>query len=145
MARAQALLDCGGTVDGKRLMSEAGGRRALEVQTDGRDLVLGMPVRFGMGYGLGGDFMPLLPGACFRGGWGDSLVLIDQDARTTCAFVMNRMVSTLMGDPRTLGLGAAVATALAGRAATARSTVRGRGQTHRQPVAPSRHVANRRR
>jgi CubicO group peptidase (beta-lactamase class C family) len=117
VARAQALLACGGELDGKRLMSEAGCRRALEAQTDGLDLVLGMPVRFGMGYGLGGEAMPLPPGGCFWGGWGGSLILVDQDARTTWAFVMNRMVSTLMGDPRTLGLGMAVATALAGPAA----------------------------
>jgi CubicO group peptidase (beta-lactamase class C family) len=70
-----------------------------------------------MGYGLGGEAMPLPPGGCFWGGWGGSLILVDQDARTTWAFVMNRMVSTLMGDPRTLGLGMAVATALAGPAA----------------------------
>jgi CubicO group peptidase (beta-lactamase class C family) len=117
VARVQALLACGGELDGRRLMSEAGARRALEVQTDGPDLVLGMPVRFGMGYGLGGDMMPLPPGACFWGGWGGSLILVDLDSRTSYAFVMNRMVSTLMGDPRTLGIGAAVATALATRAA----------------------------
>lgn len=117
VARAQALLACGGELDGKRLMSEAGARRALEVQTDGKDLVLGMPTRFGMGYGLSQPMMPLPPGAAFWGGWGGSLILADLDARTTYAFVMNRMVSTLMGDPRTLGLGMAVATALASRAA----------------------------
>lgn len=114
VARAQALLACGGELDGKRLMSEAGARRALELQIDGTDLVLGMPTRFGMGYGLGGGMMPLPPGACFWGGWGGSVIIVDLDARTTYAFVMNRMVSTLMGDPRTLGLGMAVATALAG-------------------------------
>ena len=117
VARAQALLACGGELDGKRLMSEAGARRALEVQTDGPDLVLGMPARFGMGYGLSQPMMPLPPGAAFWGGWGGSLILADLDARTTYAFVMNRMVSTLMGDPRTLGIGMAVATAFGGRAA----------------------------
>lgn len=116
VARAQALLACGGELDGKRLMSEAGARRALELQIEGTDLVLGMPTRFGMGYGLGGAMMPLPPSACFWGGWGGSVILVDLDARTTFSFVMNRMVSTLMGDPRTLGLGMAVASSLAQRA-----------------------------
>ncbi|TVS14329.1 MAG: class A beta-lactamase-related serine hydrolase [Gammaproteobacteria bacterium] len=117
VARAQALLACGGELDGKRIMSEAGARRALDAQITGVDLVLNMPTRFGMGYGLSQEMMPLPPGAAFWGGWGGSLIIADLDARTTYAFVMNRMVSTLMGDPRTLGLGVAVATALAGRAA----------------------------
>lgn len=115
VARAQALLACGGELDGKRLMSEAGARRALEEQIQGTDLVLGLPTRYGMGYGLSQTMMPLPPGAAFWGGWGGSLVIADLDARTTYAFVMNRMVSTLMGDPRTMGLGAAVAMALAAR------------------------------
>lgn len=117
VARAQALLACGGELDGKRLFSEAGARRALEQQIDGKDLVLEMPTRFGMGYGLSQPMMPLPPGAAFWGGWGGSLILADLDARTTYAFVMNRMVTTLMGDPRTMGIGMAVATALASRAA----------------------------
>ncbi|HSG90464.1 MAG TPA: serine hydrolase domain-containing protein [Pseudomonadales bacterium] len=117
VARAQALLACGGEVDGKRLMSEAGCRRALELQIEGTDLVLGTPTRFGMGYGLGGGMLPLPAGACYWGGWGGSLIIVDQDARTTYAYVMNRMVSTLMGDPRTLGLSVAVAGALAAQAA----------------------------
>lgn len=37
------------------------------------------------------------------------------DARSTYAFVMNRMVSTLMGDPRSTGLDTAIAMALAAR------------------------------
>lgn len=115
VARAQALLACGGELDGKRLMSEAGARRALEEQIQGNDLVLGLPTRYGMGYGLSQTMMPLPAGAAFWGGWGGSLVIADLDARSTYAFVMNRMVSTLMGDPRTMGLGAAIAMALAAR------------------------------
>lgn len=115
VARAQALLACGGELDGKRLMSEAGARRVLEEQIQGTDLVLGLPTRYGMGYGLSQTMMPLPPGAAFWGGWGGSLIIADLDSRTTYAFVMNRMVSTLMGDPRTMSLGAAVAMALAAR------------------------------
>lgn len=115
VALIQALVANGGTVGGKRILSEAGARRALEVVVEGRDLVLGMPAKFGMGYGLSTPEMPLgpNPNTIFWGGWGGSIIVLDLDARTTYAFVMNRMVSTLMGDPRTLRLGMAVAGALA--------------------------------
>ncbi|MEE3109477.1 MAG: serine hydrolase, partial [Pseudomonadota bacterium] len=107
VARAQAVLACGGALDGKRILSEAGCRRALESQISGVDLVLNNPVNFGMGYGLANPNMPLPPGMCYWGGWGGSLILVDQDRRVTVSFVMNRMVSTLMGDPHTLGIMAA--------------------------------------
>ena len=106
----------GGEVGGKRLLSEAGARRALELVVEGDDLVLGLPTRYGMGYGLNNPAAPLgpNPNTIYWGGWGGSLIVVDLDARTTWSFVMNRMVSTLMGDPRTLRLGMAVAGALAG-------------------------------
>ena len=107
VARAQAVLACGGALDGKRILSEAGCRRALESQISGVDLVLNNPINFGMGYGLANPNMPLPPSMCYWGGWGGSLILVDQDRRITVSFVMNRMVSTLMGDPRTLGIMAA--------------------------------------
>ena len=44
---------------GKRFMSEAGCRKALELQIEGSDLVLGVPARFGLGFGLDGGVMPL--------------------------------------------------------------------------------------
>ena len=115
VALAQAVVANGGTVGGKRIMSEAGVRRALELVVEGDDLVLGVPSRFGMGYGLNNPAAPIGPNAdtIFWGGWGGSLIVVDLEARSTFSFVMNRMVSTLMGDPRTLRLGAAVAGAIA--------------------------------
>ena len=52
IARIHAALACGGAVDGVRLMSEAGVRRALEEQTDGPDQVLMVRLRHGLGFGL---------------------------------------------------------------------------------------------
>ena len=116
VARVQSLLACGGELDGRRLLSEAGARRALEVVVEGQDLVLGMPTRYGMGYGRPLPHMPLGPNedTVFWGGWGGSLVVVDLEARTCWSYVMNRMVATLMGDPRTVRLGAAVLGSLAG-------------------------------
>jgi CubicO group peptidase (beta-lactamase class C family) len=97
------------------LLSEAGCRRALEEQSNGMDLVLGVPIRFGMGYGLMSDLLPLSPNpnACFWGGWGGSLVLVDLDARTVITYVMNRMGLGTLGDVRGLAIADAAYTALA--------------------------------
>ena len=101
VARVQAILANGGVMGGKRFLSEAGCRRALELQIEGTDMVLDLPVRFGLGYGLAGPSMPMLnEHSCFWGGYGGSLVLIDMASRTTISYVMNRMESTLTGDMR---------------------------------------------
>ena len=90
-----------GAVNGKRLLSEAGCRRIFQPQSDGVDAVLGVPIRFGIGYGLPSETTPF-PNAntCFWGGWGGSLVVNDLDARMTVAYVMNRMGSGTLGDER---------------------------------------------
>ena len=56
------------------------------MQSDGIDLVIGMPFQFGIGYGL-------VPGGrvCAWGGTGGSTVIIDVDRRITFAYVMNKM------------------------------------------------------
>ena len=72
----------------------------FEEQSNGRDLVLGVPLRFGMGYGLASETMPMGPRSCAWGGYGGSLVLSDLDARVTIAYVMNRMEGGLLSDAR---------------------------------------------
>lgn len=109
----QSVLACGGEVGGTRFLSEAGCRAVFEQQSDGVDLVLGVPLRFGMGFGLPTPEIPLSPGSCFWGGWGGSLILVDLDARMTIAYVMNRMGEGTLGDDRSFGLVAAVYAALA--------------------------------
>jgi CubicO group peptidase (beta-lactamase class C family) len=115
IARAQALLAGGGEAFGRRLMSEAGARRALEEQIDGTDLVLRVPLRHGLGFGLGNSMVPLpSTNMCFWGGWGGSLVIVDFDNRLSFSYVMNRMQSGLMGDQRGMTLAAAVYESLSG-------------------------------
>jgi CubicO group peptidase (beta-lactamase class C family) len=114
-ARAAAtilsVLACGGVATGRRLLTEAGCRRALEVQVEGRDLILDLPLRFGLGFAVAGGMMPN-PNTLYWGGLGGSLVIVDLDVRTTFAYVPNRMADTLT-DVRGLGLAMAMWEAMA--------------------------------
>ncbi|HEY7313923.1 MAG TPA: serine hydrolase domain-containing protein [Gemmataceae bacterium] len=86
LARLQSAVACGGEVDGVRLLSPRMIDRIFEVQSNGIDLVIGMPVKWGLGYGL----LPEGRVCCF-GGTGGSLVIADVDRRLTFAYVMNKM------------------------------------------------------
>lgn len=113
VAAVQSVLACGGTARGVRLLSEAGCERALEEQFAGTDSVLGVPMRWGMGYSLSGQ----LPNSrtCSWGGWGGSMVLVDMDARLTVAYVMNRMINSgSPGDDRAFLIVAAAYEGLSG-------------------------------
>ncbi len=102
----QSVLACGGETGGKRLFSSKLADVIFEEQANGTDLVLGSPLRHGIGYGLISPEVPLSPNehACYWGGWGGSIVVIDIDARMTVAYMMNRMVDGLAGDLRGAGL-----------------------------------------
>jgi CubicO group peptidase (beta-lactamase class C family) len=102
VAAVQSLIACGGEVGGRRILSSAGAARVFEEQLSGPDLVLGGPLRFGLGYGLPLPGLPLGPNprTAFWGGWGGSLVVADADARVCLAYVMNRMGNGTMGDLR---------------------------------------------
>ena len=114
VAEIHAILANGGVAKGKRFLSEAGSRKALELQVEGEDLILGGPARFGMGFGLAGGVVPLPnPNTIYWGGYGGSLVIIDMDAHTTFGYVMNKMAGTTTGDMRALGLAMAMWGALA--------------------------------
>ena len=113
VAEVQSLLANGGVAKGKRILSEAGCRKALELQIEGPDLILGIPTRFGMGFGLAGGAVPLPnPNTIYWGGYGGSLVIIDMDARTTFAYAMNKMAGTTTGDMRAFSLAMAMWEAL---------------------------------
>jgi len=106
IVQIQTAMANGGSAFGKQIMSEEGARRIFDEQTRGTDLVLNIPVVFGMGYGISSDLMPLGPNkhTCFWGGYGGSLVFVDQDARLCLSYVMNRMESGLVGDTRGMSL-----------------------------------------
>jgi CubicO group peptidase (beta-lactamase class C family) len=105
IAQIHTILANGGVAQGRRFMSEAGCRKALEPQIEGVDLVLGMPARFGLGFGLDGELLPLKnPNSMFWGGYGGSLIIIDMDARATFGYAMNKMGAGTVGDARSLDI-----------------------------------------
>jgi CubicO group peptidase (beta-lactamase class C family) len=106
VARVQALMSHGGEIDGIRVLSEKGCKQAWREQSSGIDYVLGIPVRFGLGYAVSTEGMPFTAGprSIFWGGWGGSLVVNDPEARMTFAYAMNRLGQGTVGDERTAKL-----------------------------------------
>ena len=100
VAAVQSVIAGKGQSAGVRLLSDAGTEPIFEEQANGTDLVIGLPTRFGMGYGLSNEEMPIGPRACYWGGYGGSLIVVDQDKDVAVAYVMNRMESGVVGDER---------------------------------------------
>ena len=116
VVRVQTLLANHGTAFGKTLMSSAGCMAVMREQTNGTDLVIGEPLRFGLGYGLKSDAMPMNgpnENLCHWGGYGGSTIIVDLDARICFSYVMNKMTDQVLDDPRGFGLGEAVYASLA--------------------------------
>jgi CubicO group peptidase (beta-lactamase class C family) len=109
VAKIHAPLACGGEAWGVRLLSPEMAAAVMKERISGTDMALGAPMRFGLGFGLNSREVPLSPNpnVCFWGGWGGSVIIIDQDARMTLSYVMNRMHVGLMGDTRSADLVAA--------------------------------------
>ena len=84
VALVQSVMACGGTARGVRLLSPEGCARAWEEQFRGEDRILGMRMRYSMGYGKFGDTYGF-------GGWGGSIVMIEPDARMAVAYVTNQI------------------------------------------------------
>ncbi|HTT53626.1 MAG TPA: serine hydrolase domain-containing protein [Streptosporangiaceae bacterium] len=120
VARVMSVLARGGEVDGVRLLSPATIDLIFEEQQNGVDLVLGLPVRFGLGYGL--PRRGLLPWAedekvCFWGGWGGSMIIMDVGRRMTVSYMMNKMGAGVVGSQRSAAYAQAIYAAAVGQPA----------------------------
>ncbi len=103
VARVLKSLALGGAVDGVRLLSPDTIDVIFDEQSHGVDLVLGVPLRFGVGYALPETAtVPYVPQgrACYWGGWGGSLIVVDLDRKLTVSYVMNRMAPGIIGSDR---------------------------------------------
>lgn len=104
IARAQSVVSHGGEVGGVRLLSPATIDRIFEVQADGPDKVLMLPLRWGIGYGLPQPVAaPAVPDGrvCWWTGFGGAIVVNDLDRRVTVAYAPNRLENHLTSSPRT--------------------------------------------
>jgi CubicO group peptidase (beta-lactamase class C family) len=106
VAQIQSVISNGGVSGAVRLLSPETIDLIFLEQSNGVDLVIGMPMRFGIGYGLPSNAVPHLPDGrvAFWGGWGGSVVINDLDRRMTVTYMMNRMAEGVVGDERGIGL-----------------------------------------
>lgn len=91
------------TRGGGKLISQDTVDLIFREQSNGTDLVLGVPIRFGIGYGLPDPAtMPFLADGkvCFWGGWGGSVIIVDCDRKLTIAYMMNKMGAGIVGSER---------------------------------------------
>lgn len=119
VARIQSLVSGGGVLDGRRMLSEKTIDLIFEQQSDGVDLALLVPLRFGIGYGLPQpQTAPQVPGGrvCWWAGLGGAIVVNDLDHRITFAYTMNKMAPGLIGSARADAYLRAVFTAVGVRA-----------------------------
>lgn len=95
MARILSVISLGGTVDGVRLLGPDTIDLIFQEQANGVDLVLGVPLRWGIGYGLPQpETVPSIPDdgrICFWGGWGGSMIIMHPDRGLTISYMMNKM------------------------------------------------------
>ncbi|MBW2316048.1 MAG: beta-lactamase family protein [Deltaproteobacteria bacterium] len=102
LARIYGALARGGEIDGVRLLEPESIELARSEQAFGPDAVLGqLPMRFGLGFMLRQDLMPLSPSPNAFGhpGAGGSIGMADPDAKVGFGYTMNKMHLGLVGGP----------------------------------------------
>jgi CubicO group peptidase (beta-lactamase class C family) len=103
VARTLGTLSRNGAVDGVRLLSPETIDLIFQQQSHGIDLVLGIPLRWGIGLALPEtETVPYVPQGrtCYWGGWGGSMIICDLDREITIAYVMNKMAPGIIGSDR---------------------------------------------
>ncbi|MBU6329293.1 MAG: beta-lactamase family protein [Acidobacteria bacterium] len=113
VALVQSIIANRGETGGRRFLSGTTVDRIFDSQIQGFDPVLARESHMGMGYGLSNPSMPIGPRACYWGGYGGSVIIMDLDAQLTVAYMMNKMELGLSGDFRgaNIAMAAALATA----------------------------------
>jgi CubicO group peptidase (beta-lactamase class C family) len=100
VALVQQIIANNGHTNAHRFLREATLERVFHPMTVGTDLVLGFEGNFGLGYGLTSSSIPIGPRACYWGGFGGSIIYMDQELELTVAYDMNKMNFGLVGDTR---------------------------------------------
>ena len=116
VARVMSVVARGGQAGGVRLLRPETIEKIFTEQINGIDLVLGVPLRFGIGYGLPvPELLPWIPDEkiCYWGGWGGSMIIMDTGRRMTISYMMNKMGPGIIGSERSAAYGQAIYEALA--------------------------------
>lgn len=102
VAEVVSVLASSGERAGRRLLSPATIERCFEVQAHGVDLVLGIEMAFGIGFGLNSAGTPIGVNdrTLFWAGWGGSMAVVDVENEMTVAYAMNRMLPDITGGLR---------------------------------------------
>ncbi|MDC0558788.1 beta-lactamase family protein [Candidatus Izimaplasma bacterium] len=107
IAKIAAIIANGGEINGIKYLSKETIENALIGRSKGKDLVMSMPLEFGLGFaintkpGIIHKFCPN-PRTVAWGGFGGSLVIADLDSKMSIAYVMNQQSMALAGDARSI-------------------------------------------
>ncbi|KAL4905482.1 hypothetical protein BDW74DRAFT_17375 [Aspergillus multicolor] len=95
-----AIITNCGTVNGKQYLKPKTIDLIFETQVEGPDLVLGTPLKMGLGFGLSNGSIDWMPTGkvCFWGGWGGSIAIMDLDRGVTVTYAMNKMENGTLGN-----------------------------------------------
>lgn len=108
LAQIGAILAGGGMVNGQRFLSEEAAAMAWEEQIYSRDINMGTPVRFGMGFGLNSKEIPYPWEHAFHwGGFGGSVIVMVPEVKASWAYTPNKFDVGQEDDDRATRLGAA--------------------------------------
>jgi CubicO group peptidase (beta-lactamase class C family) len=117
VARILSAISLGGSAGGVRLLSAKTIELIFQQQSSGVDRVLGIPLRWGIGFGLPQPSavraLPDEDRICFWGGWGGSMIVMDLGRRMTISYMMNKMAPGIIGSTRSEAYLAAIYRAMA--------------------------------
>lgn len=116
LARMYAALANPDSSTSAPFVSAATMREATRVQTTGRDVVIGFPMRWRLGYHLAATTAGILPNGFGHFGFGGSGAWGDPDTGLSVAMVLNQVAGSPVGDTRLLRIGGAAVRAARRRA-----------------------------
>lgn len=95
-----------GSINGVQFLKPSTIDLIFESQASGTDLVIGVPLNMGMGFGLSSGIgrIPWMPEGkvCFWGGLGGSIAVMDLERGVTVTYAMNRMEEGTLGNSNSM-------------------------------------------
>ena len=92
VAKIASAVACGGNIDGVHLLSQKSVSEALKEQFNGKGYLFIEGIRYGTGFGLPSDSLPIKnPNTLFWTGWGGSSCIIDMDTKLCISYTMNKL------------------------------------------------------